>query len=67
MSPDFSHAQWTKSSHSQQATDQCVEVAAVQHFHLARDSKDPHGSVLAMPSTTWAAFITAVKHGTHDL
>ncbi|MGI5163642.1 DUF397 domain-containing protein [Spirillospora sp. CA-253888] len=67
MNPEFSNIRWTKSSHSQQATDQCVEVAAVQHFHLTRDSKDPLGPILVMPSVTWAALLTDIKRGAHDL
>ncbi|MFC9973319.1 DUF397 domain-containing protein [Spirillospora sp. NPDC127200] len=58
---------WRKSSHSGPQGGDCVEVAAVQHLRLARDSKDPHGPVLAMQPATWTAFVVAIKRGTHDL
>ncbi|MFI6520561.1 DUF397 domain-containing protein [Spirillospora sp. NPDC050679] len=58
---------WHKSSHSSAQGSDCVEVAAVQHLHLIRDSKAPHGPVLAMPPTTWTALLGDIKHGTHDL
>ncbi|WP_067481958.1 DUF397 domain-containing protein [Actinomadura hibisca] len=59
---------WRKSSHSSAEGSDCVEVSVIQHhLHLARDSKNPNGPVLTMPSATWATLITNIKHGVYDL
>ncbi|MBC9724475.1 DUF397 domain-containing protein [Streptomyces sp. TRM68367] len=51
---------WFKSSYSD-AGQNCVEAA---HLHPAaiaiRDSKNPTGPALLLPSTTWTAFITHI-------
>ncbi|WP_084219704.1 DUF397 domain-containing protein [Spirillospora albida] len=57
---------WRKSSRSADETD-CVEVAAGEALVLARDSKDPDGTVLAFGSDAWAAFLGTVKSGRLDL
>ncbi|GAA4682627.1 DUF397 domain-containing protein [Streptomyces youssoufiensis] len=56
---------WFKSSHSENGG-ACVEVAAnlVTHGTVpVRDSKDPHGPVLAFDTTAWSAFVAGVKAG----
>lgn len=60
---DFSGAIWRKSSRS---NDQglCVEVADnLVGVVGVRDSKDPHGPVLALSPAGWAAFVSATKIG----
>jgi predicted secreted Zn-dependent protease len=58
---------WRKSSRSGNGGGDCVEVAAAQTLHLARDSKNPDGPVLAFTRPEWSTFLTAVKAGDHDL
>lgn len=58
---------WRKSSYSGNGGGNCVEVAATQTLHLARDSKNPNGPVLAFTQTEWATFLAGVKAGNHDL
>jgi hypothetical protein len=64
--PDLSQAPWTKSTRSQQTTDQCVELAGVSGYAAIRDSKDPNGPRLVLNATAWATFISQIKSGTHD-
>jgi hypothetical protein len=61
MTPDFSQAKWTKSTRSQQTTDQCVEVAAVPGHVGVRDSRDPAGPHLVLTSEEWRSFTHRVK------
>jgi hypothetical protein len=59
---------WRKSSRSGNGSGDCVEVATTtQTLHLARDSKNPDGPVLAFTRTEWTTFLAAVKVGDHDL
>lgn len=51
---------WRKSSYSANSQGQCVEVAAPDAIAV-RDSKNPDGGVLAVPRTSWSAFIAAVR------
>jgi hypothetical protein len=45
-----------------------VEVARdLPRTVAVRDSKDPHGPVLAMEPAEWRDFIAEVKSGRHDL
>lgn len=56
---------WYKSSFSNGAGGDCVEVATLpEGGQLVRDTKD-HGSgpVLSFSSTEWAAFTAAVRNG----
>ncbi|MEO3755469.1 DUF397 domain-containing protein [Streptomyces sp. B6B3] len=53
---------WHKSSYSNQDGGACVEVAGdLDAVVPVRDSKKPHGAVLAFSSGGWAAFLCAVK------
>ncbi|MEU5876355.1 DUF397 domain-containing protein [Spirillospora sp. NPDC047279] len=61
MSPDFSGAQWIRSSRSQQATDQCVEVAFIPGLVGIRDSKDSLGPRLVITNDKWRALLQAIK------
>ncbi|MER7585362.1 DUF397 domain-containing protein [Kitasatospora sp. NPDC097691] len=56
---------WRKSSYSGGNGGNCIEVAlAILPGAIpVRDSKDPHGPVLAFPAAAWASFVTAVRAG----
>jgi hypothetical protein len=62
-------AGWRKSSYSnggQQGS--CVEVArGLPGIVAVRDSKDPHGPVLAVAPAGWRDFLADVKTGQHEL
>ncbi|KAF4406922.1 MULTISPECIES: DUF397 domain-containing protein [Streptomyces] len=61
---DLSAATWRKSSHSNSDGGACVEVAdGFTDLVPVRDSKNPHGPVLAFAFDGWASFVTAVKRG----
>ncbi|MEV8423764.1 DUF397 domain-containing protein [Streptomyces sp. 4R-3d] len=61
---DLSATRWRKSSYSNSDGGACVEVsddfAAVVPV---RDSKTPHGPVLAFGASGWVSFVSAVKSG----
>jgi hypothetical protein len=40
----------------------CVEVAPAPDRVLVRDSKDPDGPALAVPTPAWRAFLSTVTH-----
>ncbi|HLX50016.1 MAG TPA: DUF397 domain-containing protein [Streptosporangiaceae bacterium] len=63
---DLSRAVWRKSSFSSQDGN-CVEAASLTGIAAVRDSKDPHGPVLAVAPAEWQDFIADVKAGRHDL
>ena len=53
------------SSYSSDNGGACIEIAeGLTGVVPVRDSKDPHGPVLAFSSTAWASFVTAVDQGT---
>ncbi|GAA2126355.1 DUF397 domain-containing protein [Actinomadura napierensis] len=58
---------WRKSSYSQPAGDDCVEVAGLGAACAVRDSKDADGPVLALTPHAWSAFVRTIKTGAHDL
>lgn len=55
---------WRKSSRSNTATDNCVEVGVAQTDEvLIRDSKDRRGPVLSVRGESWGAFLDGVRAG----
>ena len=52
---------WRTSSYSGSNGGNCIEVAASAHAVAVRDSKDPHGPVLAFSSQQWRRFAGQVK------
>ena len=59
---------WRKSSYSGNGGGNCVEVArSLPRAVAVRDSKDPHGPVLAVSARTRQDFLSRVKAGHHDL
>ncbi|GAA1783793.1 DUF397 domain-containing protein [Actinomadura chokoriensis] len=65
--PSSTSATWRKSSRSNGAGGACVELADMRTHVKVRDSKDPAGAVLTIPTDQWAEFLHAIKTGTHDL
>jgi hypothetical protein len=64
---DFSGAAWRKSSRSQGAQGDCVEVARVPGLVGVRDSKDPEGPKLAFELAAGRALAARIKRGEYDL
>jgi Domain of unknown function (DUF397) len=52
---------WRTSSYSW-GNGNCVQVAPAPGQVLVRDSKDPGGPALAVPTPAWRAFLTSVTH-----
>ncbi|OMI39583.1 hypothetical protein SPAR_10247 [Streptomyces sparsogenes DSM 40356] len=62
--PDLNSAAWRKSSYSNQAGGDCVEVAdGIPGVVPIRDSKNPDGPALTFPAGSWTAFIASLKTG----
>jgi hypothetical protein len=64
---DRSRAGWRKSSRSGGSGGNCVEVARVAATRLVRDSKNPHGGVLAVDARALRSLVTQIKQGRLDL
>lgn len=59
---------WRKSSRSNTANDNCVEVSVARDDEvLIRDSKDRPGPVLAVGRESWGTFLNGVRAGRLDL
>jgi hypothetical protein len=64
MASNIDGARWRKSSRSGGANNGCVEIAHLTTGAVAmRDSKNPNGPVMTMPTSTWDAFRTATVAG----
>ncbi|WP_413100415.1 DUF397 domain-containing protein [Streptomyces sp. Inha503] len=60
--PDLRVAAWRKSSYSNNAGGECVEVADnFPGIIPVRDSKDPDGPALIFSNDSWSAFIASLK------
>jgi hypothetical protein len=57
---DLTRATWRTSSYSGNNGGNCVEVAAARTIAI-RDSKDPHGPVLAFAPKDWQRFADRIK------
>ena len=44
----------------------CVELAVVGEGVAVRNSRDPHGTVLAFPAAGMAGFLDSIKNGELD-
>ncbi|MEW2168408.1 DUF397 domain-containing protein [Streptomyces sp. NPDC007027] len=61
---DLNAATWRKSSYSNQDGGQCLEVAdGFAPVVPVRDSKNPHGPVLAVAADGWSSFVSALRNG----
>jgi len=58
---------WRKSSFSNGAGNDCVELAFPGDATALRDSKNPGGAVLLMAPSPWEALRDAVRVGRFDL
>jgi hypothetical protein len=61
---DLTRATWRTSSYSGNNGGNCVEAAAAARKIAIRDSKDPHGPVLAFAPKDWQRFADQIKAGT---
>ncbi|MFJ7492254.1 DUF397 domain-containing protein [Streptomyces sp. NPDC097727] len=53
--------QWRKSSYSNGAGGECIEIADLHATVGIRDSKRPNGRHIAVQRDTWAGFIASVR------
>jgi len=61
------HLTWRTSSYSSGQGGNCVEIANLSNSGTAmRDSKDPTGAVLQLPTAAWSVFTTAIRGGEFD-
>ena len=54
-------AVWRKSSYSNQNGGNCLEMADGSRRVAVRDSKNPDGAALLVPSGAWRAFVRRVR------
>ena len=59
--PDLTGAEWRKSSRSNTAGNDCVEVAFAPGATALRDSKNPAGAVLLVSPSEWDALRSALR------
>ncbi len=57
--PEAHGIAWHKSGYSAESGN-CVQVAPAPDRVLVRDSKDPDGPALAVPTSVWRTFLTTV-------
>ncbi|MBA0126359.1 DUF397 domain-containing protein [Haloechinothrix sp. YIM 98757] len=57
----FSPARWSSSSYDTDEDGHCVQVAVAGRSVSLRDSKDPSGASLVLPSRTWNAFLDGLR------
>jgi uncharacterized protein DUF397 len=68
FTPDFTQAQWRKSSRSHGGGGACVMVAYIPGAAGVKDSKLGDASpILPFSTPAWSAFLHEVKTGKHDL
>ncbi|MCX5344043.1 DUF397 domain-containing protein [Streptomyces atratus] len=60
--PELSTARWRKSSYSNSNGGECVEIADdFPGIIPVRDSKNPTGPALLIPTSAWNDFIASLK------
>ncbi|WP_067491966.1 DUF397 domain-containing protein [Actinomadura hibisca] len=64
--PTASRVVWRKSTRSNGAGGNCVEVADLMTSVGVRDSKAPGAGHLTFSADAWSAFAVAVKSGRYD-
>lgn len=52
---------WRKSSRSGTNGGSCVEVATIPGAVMVRDSKDPHGPIVAVAPGDWQRFLATLR------
>ncbi|CNG58177.1 Domain of uncharacterised function (DUF397) [Mycobacterium tuberculosis] len=62
-----SRATWRKSTRSNGAGGDCVEVAGLAAEIGVRDSKAPEAGHLSFSPQDWTAFVTDIRDGLYDL
>jgi len=67
QTPDVSRATWRKSTHSNGAGGNCVEVADLTPEIAVRDSKAPNAGHLSFSRQHWTAFVTDARDSCYDL
>ncbi|GAA3815282.1 hypothetical protein GCM10022403_056080 [Streptomyces coacervatus] len=58
---DLSSVAWRKSSYSDEEGADCVEIADLPGTVPVRDSKNPAGPILLVPTPAWTAFIGGLQ------
>jgi hypothetical protein len=58
---------WQKSSYSDHAGGECVEVAVLSSAIGIRDSQNPDGPRLSVTPSAWQALSQRIKDGEHNL
>jgi hypothetical protein len=59
---DTVQLRWRRSTRSGGGNaDNCVEVATSAGRVMVRDSKDPHGPILAVDHERWRAFLAGIR------
>jgi Domain of unknown function (DUF397) len=64
---DLSEIDWRKSSRSQPAGNECVEVGVFADSVAIRDSKGPDETMHLVTSSEWQVFISHIKSGHYDM
>ncbi|TDC86890.1 DUF397 domain-containing protein [Actinomadura sp. 7K507] len=64
--PDLTRATWRKSTRSNGAGGNCVEVADLDVGIGIRDSKAPDTGHLTFTTRVWVTFLAQAKTGRHD-
>lgn len=62
---DRNQLAWRKSRRSGYQGN-CVELATTEGAVAMRNSREPHGAILAFPAAEMAAFLGAIKNGELD-
>jgi hypothetical protein len=58
---ELSSARWRKSTRSNAGSNgACVEVATLNHHTAIRDSKNPTGPTLIIPTQAWTQLLTTI-------